>query len=109
HLAPVADTGALSYSNPGDIRVGPDRLLYLLNNGPDTQALYVMQPDGHVVRQLARQDKYQVAVGLQLGPGGDLYISDMVGGRIRRYGQNGGKELSEWAGEGGGFNNVAGI
>lgn len=99
--------GVLPYSYPGDVKVGPDHLLYFLNNGPETQALYVMRPDGYVVRQMALGNKGAIALGFSLAPDGKLYATDM--GHVHQYGPQGGQELRAWGGPKGIFNNIAGI
>jgi hypothetical protein len=104
---PVSATGPLPYGYPGDIKVGPDGLLYLLNNGPGDQALYVMKPDGQVVRQVALDGKSPIAIGLGIGPDGKLYATDM--GQIHQFGPNGGSQLASWGNGTGNFNNIAGV
>lgn len=109
-IKPTLEDGSdLPYTHPGSVRVGPDKLLYVLNNGPGQQAMYALKPDGHVVRQVALNGTAEIAVGLQFGSDGDMYVSDMRSGRVRKYGQNGGDSLAEWQGKDGGFNNVGGI
>ena len=49
-VSPVSASGPLTFTHPGDIKAGPDKLLYVLNNGENEEALYVMKPDGQVVR-----------------------------------------------------------
>jgi sugar lactone lactonase YvrE len=100
---------ALPLAHPGDIKVSPDNLLYLLNNGPGTAALYVMRPDGQVVRQAALDGKSDVATGLSFGPDGKLYVADMVGGSILKYDPAGGPPLRQFARPEGGFNNITGL
>ena len=45
-VVPTSAQGVISYKSSGEVKVGPDGLLYVLNNGEGEQALYVMQPDG---------------------------------------------------------------
>jgi hypothetical protein len=106
-IHPVSATGPLPYGYPGDIKVGPDGLLYLLNNGPGDQALYEMKPDGQVVRQVALDGKSPIAIGLGIGPDGKLYATDM--GQIHQFGPNGGSQLASWGTPAGNFNNIAGV
>jgi len=106
-VQPVSEQGVLPYAYPGDVKVGPDHLLYLLNNGPGTQALYVMRPDGYVVRQVALGNKGPIALGFSLAPDGNLYATDM--GQVHRYAPEGGRELTQWGGAKGKFNNIAGV
>jgi len=104
----VSAGGVLTYTFPGDVRVGEDGLLYVLNNGDGDQGMYVMKPDGQVVRQVALKNKSMVALGLSFAPGGKLYVTDM--GRIQRYPPQGGDPEVSWPGPPGrGFNNVGGI
>ncbi|HEX8229163.1 MAG TPA: glycosyltransferase family 39 protein [Chloroflexia bacterium] len=86
-------SGRISYAHPGDVAVGPDNLLYLLNNGPGDQALLVMREDGRVVRQVALGDKSDVAIGLDVARDGSIYVADKVGGRLLKYGPEGGEPL----------------
>ncbi|MBF6613974.1 MAG: SMP-30/gluconolactonase/LRE family protein [Chloroflexi bacterium] len=109
-LSAVSLQGAtLPYAQPGAIAVGPDNLLYLLNNGADAQAMYVMQPGGKVVRQEALNGKSPIAVGLAFGPDGKIYIGDMLGGRIIKYPLTGGAAMASWQNTTGSFNNPAGL
>ncbi len=106
-VRPISASGVLTYSYPGDVKTGPDGLLYLLNNGAGDQALYVMQPGGQVVRQVAMRGKGPIAIGFGLGPDGKLYATDM--GLIHAYPAGGGDALASWGGPKGGFNNIAGV
>lgn len=108
-VTPTTQLGALSYAQPGDIKVGPDNLLYLLNNGPGNEALYVMKPDGEVVKAAPLNGKSEIAIGLAFGPDGNMYVSDMRGGRVIIYPRQGGEAYAVWGGESGGFNNASGI
>ena len=101
--------GAPRYGYPGDVAVGPQRLLYLLNNGPGKDALYVISPRGRVLREEPLEGKARESVGLAFDSHGMIYVGDMVGGVIRKYGPHGGKSLAAWGGLTGRFNNVAGI
>jgi hypothetical protein len=100
-------SGPVPYAYPGDIKVGPDGLLYLLNNGPGDQGLYVLKPDGKVMRRLALKGKGPPGIGLGIGPDGKLYTTDM--GRIYQYGPDGGDPLASWGRQDGNFNNIAGV
>jgi hypothetical protein len=106
-LHPVGAAGPLPYGYPGDVKAGPDGLLYLLNNGPGDQALYVMQPDARVVRQVALNGKGPIAIGFSIGPDGKLYATDM--GAIHQYAPTGGDPLAAWGLPQGGFNNIGGV
>ena len=109
-ITPVTPEGvAIPYTHPGDIKAGPDNLLYVLNNGPGEQALLVMQPNGQVVRQVNLNGKTQIAIGLDIGPDNKLFVGDMTGGSLRQYEINGGEPLASWGGEAGGFNNIGGV
>ncbi len=103
----IGATGVLTYAYPGDVKPGPDHSLYLLNNGPGTEALYVLQPDGHVIRQMALDGKGRLALGLAFGPHGDLYASDM--GSIHPFSPDGGTARATWGGLTKSFINVMGI
>src|SRR5205823_943855 len=80
-----------------------------LNNGEAEKTLYVMRPDGQVVRQVLLAGKTDVAIGLDFAPDGKLYVSDMVGGAVLKYEPAGGSPIGATGGQTGGFNNVAGI
>jgi hypothetical protein len=103
----IGATGVLTYALPGDVKAGSAGSLYLLNNGPGTQALYVLQPDGHVIRQMALDGKGRLALGLAFGPQGDLYTSDM--GAVHPFPPDGGKAHATWGGLTASFNNVMGV
>jgi streptogramin lyase len=102
-----ATAGPLPYTHPGDIKAGPDGLLYVLNNGEATQALFVLRPDGQVVRQAALVKKNPIGQGLGIGPDGSLYTTDM--GQMLKYGPDGGDPRGRAGGQTGGFNNVMGV
>jgi streptogramin lyase len=108
-VQPSSAEGPLTFARPGDVKVGPDGLLYVLNNGEGHHALYAMKPDGEVVRQVALEGKSPVATGLSFGPDGSIYVADMVGGWVIAYGAVGGDPQGAWRGVGRGFNNVAGV
>jgi sugar lactone lactonase YvrE len=55
------------------------------------------------------EGKSPVAVGMSFGPDGNLYVSDMLGGQILKYGNRGGGLLGSTRPLTGGFNNVKGI
>ena len=101
-------SGPIAYAHPGDVAVGPDTLLYLLNNGPADQALLVMREDGQVVRQVALAGKSDVAIGIHVAQDGSIIVADKVGGRLLKYGAEGGEPLLSLQPLGG-FNNVSGV
>jgi streptogramin lyase len=68
-----------------------------------------MKPDGAVVKQVALNGKTPVAVGLQVGPEGKIYVADVVGGSIWEYDPTGGDPIAHYTGQTGGFNNVLGV
>ncbi len=106
----LPDGTTLPFFRPGDVKVGPDGLIYVLNNAPNEQALLVLQPDGRVVRQVSLIGKTPIAVGLVFAPDGSgAYVSDMTGGRIIRYGPGFGDPLEAYGGATGSFNNIVGI
>jgi outer membrane protein assembly factor BamB len=94
---------------PGDIKAGPNGDLYLLNNGPAENALLVIKPDGTVVRKIALDIKTPVASGLQIRPDGTIYVSDVSGGSVWKYGPNGGSPLAQYRGQRDGFDNILGL
>jgi len=108
--ATLPDGTTLPFFRPGDVKVGPDGLIYVLNNAPNEQALLVLQPDGRVVRQVSLIGKTPIAVGLVFAPDGSgAYVSDMTGGRIIRYGPGFGDPVESYGGATGSFNNIVGI
>ncbi|MDQ5823431.1 MAG: glycosyltransferase family 39 protein [Chloroflexota bacterium] len=100
--------GRIAYTHPGDVAVGPDNLLYLLNNGPGDQALLVMREDGSVVRQVALGGKSDIAIGLHVTQDGSIFVADKVGGNVLKYGPKGGEPLLTFRPPAG-FNNVSGV
>jgi hypothetical protein len=109
-LTPVVPGGPpLAWTHPGSVAVGPDGLLYVLNNGPGDQALLAVQPDGKVVRRLALEDKSVVGMGLFFDDEGDLYIADQLNGVIFQYDSQGGKPLATLTGKEDILNNPRGV
>jgi hypothetical protein len=106
-IHPIGATGVLTYAYPGDIKTGPEHLLYLLNNGPGDQALYIMQPDGRVTRQVALNGKGALAIGFNIGPDKKLYATDLA--RMYQWPPEGGTPFASWGGPKGNFNNIAGV
>ena len=108
-ILPVYANTPLTYTHPGAVELGPDDLLYVLNNGEGPDAAFAMRPDGEVERRIPLEGKGPIAVGLDFGPGGALYVSDMVGGQVREYSLEGGEPLASWGGMAETFNNISGI
>jgi outer membrane protein assembly factor BamB len=75
----------VAWSHPGDLKLGRDGLLYVLNNGPGDQALLVLKDGTEVVRRVALPTTSTGAKGLELGPEGTVLVTDMPGGRIVAY------------------------
>lgn len=105
-LKPRQGMKSLDFLRPGDVKPGPGGLLFVLNNGPGSGALYAMRPDAEVVHRLALEGKTEVATGLAFG-GAGMYVSDMLGGGIREYRLEGGQPLRSWPAEK--LKNVAGL
>ncbi|HUS15600.1 MAG TPA: SMP-30/gluconolactonase/LRE family protein, partial [Chloroflexia bacterium] len=97
--APVA------YANPGDVKVGPDGLIYVLNNAPGPDGLLVLQPDGRIVRRGTLPGKSNVATALSFGPDRALYVADMIVARVRKYDRAGDQPLATITGRHNGFDN----
>ena len=97
--------------HPGDVELGPDGKLYVLNNGPTpADNILVVTPDGEIERRIQLNNKTQIAIGLGFGPGGNMYVSDMTGQRVKVYRPEGGDPLAEYLGERpNGFDNGAGL
>ena len=110
YLVPVTEQGqGGSYAHPGDVKAGPDGLLYVLNNGAGDQALLVMRPDGTLVRGIHLNGKSPIAISLAFDRQGNIYIGDRQGGRVLKYGPDGGEPLQTFSGATGGFNNTGGV
>ena len=88
--------GVINYTHPGDVVVGPGNLLYLLNNGPGTQALLVMRESGEVVRQVGLDFKSDVAIGLDVATDGSIYVADKGQGLALKYRPEGGAAVQYW-------------
>ncbi len=95
-LQPLGASDVTTYTQPTDIAVGPDNLLYVLNNGNGPQALLVMRGDGTIVRQVALDGKTPIASGIDVTPDGSIYVADTVGGRVTKYGPEGGPALLDF-------------
>ncbi|HET9493968.1 MAG TPA: hypothetical protein VFR15_07040, partial [Chloroflexia bacterium] len=67
-IRPVSAGTPLTYTHPGAVAVGPDGLLYVLNNGDGPDALFAMRPDGEVVRRIPLGGKTNIAAGLAFSP-----------------------------------------
>jgi DNA-binding beta-propeller fold protein YncE len=107
-LKPTTPGGPLTFAQPGTVAVGPEHLLYVLNNGDGDLALLVMRTNGELVRQTVLNGKSSTAIGLALG-NDKIYASDMTGGRLIVYPMNGGNALASWTPPGRGFNNPGGL
>ncbi len=105
-LLPHSEERALDFFHPGEVKANRGGLLFVLNNGPGSSALFVMRRDGEVVRQIALAGHTGIATGLAFG-GAGLYVADMRGGRIREYRARGGEPIRSWPDSG--LNNVAGL
>jgi sugar lactone lactonase YvrE len=108
-LAATTPQGPVEYAQPGAVKVGKDGSIYLLNNGPNEDALLVMSPDGQVIRKVPLNGKTQVAAGLAFDQDGFLLVADVIGGKIWKYGPEGGEPIAAYGGKTGGFNNILGI
>jgi DNA-binding beta-propeller fold protein YncE len=97
------------YHRPGDVRLGADGYLYVLNNGPGDTGIYVMDRDGQVVRQIPLPNKSDHSAGFSIAGDGSFYATDMVGGRVLHYSPEGGEPQKAWGSGPGGFNNISGL
>lgn len=105
-IKPQGAAGVAGFTNPTDIAVGPDNLLYVLNNGEGTAGVFVIRPDGSVVRFAFLQGRSTVASGIAVGPDGSIWVADTVGGRVIKYGPEGGPALFDTSNRGLSFTNV---
>jgi sugar lactone lactonase YvrE len=101
--------GAEVRERPSDVQVGPDGLLYVLNNGAGARAILVLRPDGQLVRQIPLDGRSPITTGLTISADAQMHVADMVGGQIRTYAATGGPPTAGWGGLTGGFNNVSGL
>ncbi|HEX7579982.1 MAG TPA: hypothetical protein VF580_08285 [Thermoanaerobaculia bacterium] len=107
-IRPFSSTGAENWVHPGDVKVGPDGWLWVLNNGIGDQALLVMKPGGEIVRHLALEQCSQSCKGLAFGRNGSLFVSDQAGGNVLSFGPSGGVPRARFWGFGSGLNNPRG-
>jgi hypothetical protein len=101
--------GPVKYGHPGDVKLGPHHLLYLLNNGRGREALYVLRPDGHVLREQRLAGKGPISLGLAFDSRGFTYVSDMSSSVTWKYHPGGSVPLGSSGGKTGRFDNVGGI
>lgn len=107
-IQPRSAFGLLSWSHPGDVKVGRGNLLYVLNNGPAEDALWIMQPDGLVLDSVPLPANTPVTKGLHIDLTQDIYVSDMLRGTVTKYSR---ARNREWHATQvlGGLNNPAGV
>jgi len=105
----VTDGQDVALGKPGDIKKGPNNDLYLLNNGEGVNAMLVLKPDGTLLRRIPLNGKTPVAAGLQIGPDGSIYVADVRGGSIFKYGPGGGDPVAQYRGKNDGFDNIVGV
>jgi hypothetical protein len=108
-VQPMSDGRPVDYAHPTDVKVGPDGLLYVLENGEKAENVLVMGPDGRVIRQIAIDAIAPAGMGLALAPDGELYVTNLVQGDISKYASTGGARLGSYGGNGGPLNNPTGI
>ena len=108
-LSPRGPGGPERFERPGDVKVGPDGLLYVLNNGPGQRALLVLEADGRLVRGVALEGKTPIATGLAIDPAGLLRVADKYGGGVLTYPLDGGRPLERSTGLERGFSNPVGL
>jgi hypothetical protein len=97
------------WAHPGDVEVGSDGLLYVLNNGADNLDLVAIMPGGQLVRSMPLLGYTRVGKGLAFGRDGTILVSDMAGGTIRRYPRQGGRPLLNYDGFRRGLNNPSDV
>jgi DNA-binding beta-propeller fold protein YncE len=105
----VGATGPITWTHPGDIQVGPDNLLYVLNNGPDNAALWAFGADGQLVRAIPLATSTPARRGLHIAKDGSIYVADTVGGTIFKYPPTGGVPIASWHGSESILNNPSGL
>jgi DNA-binding beta-propeller fold protein YncE len=111
---PLAATGrggaAYVWAHPGSVAVGPDGLLYVLNNGEGTQALLAVTPDGRIVRQIALDEKTVLGMGLYFDDDADgFFVADQSRGVVLHYAADGGPPLATFTGKEDILNNPRGV
>ena len=102
-------TPTVPLGHPGDVKEGPDGLIYVLDNDNPVPPLRVLQPDGQWVEDIQLQDKSDIAIGLDFDSRDNMYVADMRGGTILKYRPDGGAPADAMQPPGRGFNNVAGL
>jgi hypothetical protein len=107
-IQPLSSTGPEKWDHPGDVKVGPDGWLWVLNNGVDDRSLLVMKPGGEIVRHLALEQCSKSCKGLAFGSDGSLFVSDQSNGSIFRFDPGGGAPVARFRGSGPGLNNPRG-
>lgn len=99
-----------AWAHPGSVAVGPDGLLYVLNNGDGTQALLALTPDGHIVRQIALDEKTVLGMGLYFEEDGEsFFVADQSRGVVLQYADAGGAPLATFTGKEDILNNPRGV
>jgi hypothetical protein len=93
-----SDGVVLPWAHPSSVTVGPDGLLYVLNNGPGDEALYAMEPDGHVVEQIPLNNTSVTARDLHFGENRTIYIADQELGQVLKYERTGGDPIGAFTG-----------
>lgn len=97
-VQPVGASEAVSITSPTDVAVGPDNLLYVLNNGQGTPGVLVLKSDGTVVSAIPLAGRSTIASGIAVGADGSIWVADTVGGRAIKYGPDGGDPIFDLPG-----------
>jgi streptogramin lyase len=107
-VTPSDRNGPVEWTFPADVKVGPRRLLYVLNNAPGARALLVIGPDGAVAESDPLNGSSNTCSGLYVAKKGDVYVSDTMGGSVLEYGPHGGDPTTTYRGGGAFLNNPFG-
>jgi DNA-binding beta-propeller fold protein YncE len=91
-VQPITASQAVSITRPTDVAVGPDNMLYVLNNGEGegSPGVLVIKSDGTLVRAVTLEGRSSVASGIAVESDGSIWVADTVGGRVLKYGPEGG-------------------
>jgi hypothetical protein len=103
------DGQPLAWTHPGSVAIGPDGLLYVLNNGEGDQALLALAADGTIARHITLDGKTALGMGLDFDGDDFLYIADQSLGTVLQYTLDGGEPLAILTGKEAILNNPQGV
>ncbi|MEO8286288.1 MAG: NHL repeat-containing protein [Chloroflexota bacterium] len=107
--ATTMDGQPMVWTHPSSVAVGPDGLLYVLNNGEGDRALIAMEPGGKIVRQIELDTKSVLGKGMYFDDEGNIYVADQSRGVVLVYVSTGGEPIGTYAGKEDVLNNPRGV